>query len=90
MKEFTLELGGDSLMTEPMRALVRQAAAVTVEAERMQAAIVRGDDVDTEQLVRVTNTLTRLMNVLKAKAKAAKAGQPSQLSEYLRQKLEAA
>lgn len=71
-------------MTEPMRALVRQAAAVTVEAEKMQAAIVRGDAVDTEQLVRVTNTLARLMNLLKTKAKASKAGQRTALSEYLR------
>ncbi|SHF60540.1 hypothetical protein SAMN02745157_2524 [Kaistia soli DSM 19436] len=84
MKEFTGELGGEGIMTEPMRALVRQAAAVTVEAEKMQAAIVRGDPVDTEQLVRVTNTLARLMNLLKTKAKAAKAGQRTELSEYLR------
>lgn len=86
VKEFTAELGGEEIMTEPMRAMVRQAAAVTVESERMQAAIVRGDDIDTEQLVRVTNVLARLMNGLKAKAKVAKAGQPTGLSEYLRQK----
>jgi hypothetical protein len=86
MKEFTAELGGDAIMTEPMRALVRQAAAVTVEAEKMQTAIIRGDAVDTEQLVRVTNTLARLMNVLKTKAKASKAGQRTELSEYLRNK----
>jgi hypothetical protein len=84
LKEFTAELGGEGIMTEPMRALVRQAAAVTVEAEKMQAAIVRGDAVDTEQLVRVTNTLARLMNLLKTKAKASKAGQRTALSEYLR------
>ncbi len=69
-----------------MRAMVRQAAAVTVEAERMQASIVRGEDVDTEQLVRVTNALARLMNGLKAKAKVARAGQPSALSEHLRKR----
>jgi hypothetical protein len=87
VKEFTVELGGDDILTEPMRAMVRQAAAVTVESERMQAAIVRGDDIDAEQLVRISNTLARLMNVLKARAKQAKAGKPTDLSEYLRSKI---
>lgn len=90
VREFTAELGGDTIMTEPMRAMVRQASAVTVEAERMQATIIRGEPVDTEQLVRVTNTLSRIMNGLKAKAKASKAGQRTDLSEYLRLKAEAA
>jgi hypothetical protein len=87
VKALSDELGGDALLTEPMRAMVRQAAAVTVEAERMQASIINGEDVDTEQLVRVTNTLSRLMNGLKAKAKVIKAGQRTGLSEYLRDKL---
>lgn len=90
VRDYATELGGDDLLTEPMRAMVRQAAAVTVEAEKMQSAIVRGEAVDTEQMVRVTNTLARLMNVLKAKAKATKAGRRTDLSEYLRQKATAA
>src|SRR5690606_12513061 len=81
VREFTAELGGDDILTEPMRAMVKQAAAVTVEAERMQGAIVRGEEIDTEQLVRVTNVLARLMNNLKARAKTAKAGRKTELSE---------
>lgn len=78
-------------MTEPMWAMVRQAAAVTVEAERFQACIINGERVDTEQLVRVTNSLTRLMNGVRAKAQTAKAGKKSAgLAEYLRNKTEAA
>lgn len=90
VKEYTSELGGEDIMTAPMTAMVRQAAAVTVETERMQAAIVRGEDVDAEQLVRLTNTLTRLMTNLKAKAKLAKASKRTDLSEYIRLKKEAA
>lgn len=73
-------------MTEPMRAMVRQAAAVTVECERLQSAIIRSEAVDIEQLTRITNTLSRLMNGIKAKAKTAKAGRRTDLSEYLRNK----
>lgn len=90
VKEYTSELGGEDIMTAPMKAMVRQAAAVTVETERMQAAIVRGEDVDAEQLVRLSNTLARMMNTLRAKAKLAKASQRTDLSEYLRMKKEAA
>lgn len=90
VRQFTEELGGDAIMSEPMRAMVRQAAAVTIEAERLQGAILRGEDVDTEQLVRVSNVQMRLMNGLKAKAKTARAGQRTQLSEYLRMKAAAA
>ncbi|GLR54343.1 hypothetical protein GCM10007923_55600 [Shinella yambaruensis] len=70
-----------------MRAMVRQAAAVAIEAERMQAAILREEAVDADELVRISNVLQRLMNGLKAKAKTARAGQRTQLvTDYLRNK----
>lgn len=85
--QFTEELGGDAIMSEPMRAMVRQAAAVAIEAERMQAAILREEAVDADELVRISHVLQRLMNGLKAKAKTARAGQRTQLvTDYLRNK----
>lgn len=45
-------------------ALLRQAAALTVQAELMQAAIIRGDPIDVEQLVRVTNAQSRTLGKL--------------------------
>jgi hypothetical protein len=58
------DLGGSDKLSEPEQALVRQAAALSVKAEEQQAAIVRGDDIDPEQLVRLTNSLTRIMGKL--------------------------
>ncbi len=39
-------------------ALIRQAAAVAIQAEELQAAIVRGEAVDIEQLTRLSNVLS--------------------------------
>lgn len=89
VREFTADLGGEESVTEPIRAMIRQAAAVTVEAERLQASIIREEVVDTEQLVRVTNTLTRLMNSLKAKAKPIRTQKRMSLKERLMAKQEA-
>lgn len=65
---FADDLGGADSLTEPQRALVRQLAAVTVESEKLQSAIVRGETVDHEGLVRLTNLHARLLRQLGVKA----------------------
>jgi hypothetical protein len=60
---------GPAAQTEPVMALIRQAAGLTVQAEGMQAAIVRGEAIDVEQLVRVTNALARTLNALRSRRK---------------------
>jgi hypothetical protein len=61
---FADDLGGQNKLNESERALVRQAAASVVASEKLQAALVRGDDVDPEQLVRLTNSTARLLGKL--------------------------
>jgi hypothetical protein len=66
------DLGGASGLTEAQRALVRQVAAMTVQSERLQGAVLRGELVDVEQLTRLSNSLSRMLHRLglkKAKAK---------------------
>ncbi|NTG12678.1 hypothetical protein G6L05_02810 [Agrobacterium rhizogenes] len=65
---FADDLGGADSLTEPQKALVRQLAAVTVESEKLQSAIVQGKDVDHESLVRLTNLHARLLKQLGVKA----------------------
>jgi hypothetical protein len=79
---FAGELGGELAMTEPEKALVRLAAALTVQGETMQAAIVRGDKVDDEQVVRTANALTRALSQLRRKSRSPKTAAPS-LQDYL-------
>lgn len=75
------DLGGVDHLGEADKALVRQAAALTVKSEAMQAAIVNGDAVDDEQLVRVTNALTRALTTIRRKTKAKPPG--PNLADYL-------
>jgi integrase len=44
--------------------LICQAAALTVQSEALQTKIVRGEDVDLEQLTRITNVQTRTLKEL--------------------------
>lgn len=78
---FADDLGGETRLTAPQEALIRQAAAVTVESEKLQGSIVRGEAVDHEQLVRLSNLQGRLLRQLGIKPKG-----PSKpdLAEYLR------
>ncbi len=85
---FANDLGGDATLNEPQRALIRQVAAVTVESEKLQASIVRGESVDPENLVRLNNLQARLVKHLNIKPKG-KDTTPT-LEDYLREKGKAA
>ena len=76
------ELGGQDKLSEPAKILVRQAAALTVQVEGLQSKIVAGEEVDTEQLVRLSNVLGRTLQRLGLK-KPRPAREPS-LAERLR------
>ena len=49
------------------RALVRQGATLTMEAERMQAASIRGEAIDHDALIRLSNTVRRLQASLRSR-----------------------
>jgi hypothetical protein len=50
--------------------LVRQASAIAVRCETLQAHILRGDDIDLEQLTRLSNVAVRVLTELGIKATA--------------------
>jgi hypothetical protein len=77
------DLGGLDGLSEAQKALLRQAAALQIQCERAQAAVVRGDAVDEEQLTRLSNALARVLAALKARAKPKDA--PPSLAEVLAQ-----
>jgi hypothetical protein len=58
------DCGGASALTESQRALVRQAAALTVQSENLQAAMIRGEAIDDERMTVIANTLSRLVGRL--------------------------
>ena len=75
------DLGGADRLTEAQRALVRQAAAMIVQSERLQASILRGEIVDSEQLTRLANVVSRILSRLGVKR--SRVQPPSRLDAML-------
>jgi hypothetical protein len=63
-ESFAKGLGGEERLSEADRALARMAASLTVKSEAMQAEVAKGGEVDAEQLVRVSNSLSRVLGRL--------------------------
>lgn len=83
-RSYEEEAGGT--VSEVERDLIRQAAGLTLRAEQMQAAIVRGEPIDNDQLIRISSTAKRILEAISAKAaKRAPAEQPN-LKDYLASK----
>jgi hypothetical protein len=70
------DLGGQDKLSEPSKILVRQAAAMTVQVESLQSKIVAGEDVNLEQLTRLSNVLGRTLQRLGLKRQAPKPTSP--------------
>ena len=64
------DCGGAANLSEAQRALVRQAAAMIVQSEKLQGAILRGEIIDCEQLTRLANASTRILTKLGIKRAA--------------------
>jgi hypothetical protein len=54
--------------------LIRQAAGLTLRTEQMQAAIVRGEAVDNDQLIRLSSTAKRVLEAIRCQGRQAQAG----------------
>jgi hypothetical protein len=77
---FADDLGGAAVLTEAQRALVFQAAALVVQSEALNGAMIRGESVDVEQQTRVANALGRTLNRLGIRKRPSPA--PT-IAEYL-------
>jgi hypothetical protein len=80
---FALEAGGDPTETE--RALIRQAAAMVLTAETLQSAMVRGDVVNADDVIRLSSEARRILAPItqRASRRAKATAGPSALDEYL-------
>jgi hypothetical protein len=78
-KAFAAELGGLATLSEPERALVRQAAGLTLQTERLQVAIAKGDKVDPDELIRLSSEARRALNGIRRRERP----KPPSLSDYL-------
>jgi hypothetical protein len=72
---FEAEIGGN--LTEAERGLIKQAAALTIRAEQLQADIVNGKPVDSDALIRISSTAKRILGAIGDKAAKRKPAVPS-------------
>jgi hypothetical protein len=79
-RAFEEELGGS--LNEVELGLVRQAVTLTLRAEQMQGAVVRGEMVDSDQLIRLSSTSKRILSDIAAKAAKRKPATPT-LADHL-------
>jgi hypothetical protein len=78
--DFAREHGGGSALSPAELGMVRQAAAITLRAEQLQAAIVRGEPVLADELIRLSSEARRILSGLRRRH-SQKA--PPTLTEYL-------
>jgi hypothetical protein len=74
-RAYEAEVGGD--VGEVERDLIRQVAGLTLRAEQLQAAIVRGEPVSDDELVRISSTANRLLETIRSKVNKRKPDGPT-------------
>ena len=86
----TPDLGGDGNITEAERAILRRAATLIVELEKIEVSFALGNDAGylIDRYQRCANTLSRLLETLGLQRRARDV--TPTLSEYLASKAEAA
>jgi hypothetical protein len=77
---YTAEIGG--VLTEFEKAMVKQAAALAIQSEVLQAAVINGEAVDADNMIRISSEVRRILDALAEKASKRKPSTPT-LTEYL-------
>jgi hypothetical protein len=72
--KFTREGGREMLTGE--REMVRQAAAIMLRAEQLQAGIVRGEVIDPDELIRLSSEARRVLRSIRAGGRALASPSP--------------
>jgi hypothetical protein len=70
--ELTAEAGGAEGLSAADRSAIRQAATIMLRAEQVQAAIVRGEAVDSDTLIRLSSEARRVLAGLRRRTRTVK------------------
>jgi hypothetical protein len=77
---YTAEIGGD--LTQFEKAMVKQAAALAIKGEMMQAQVVNNEPIDLDAMIRLSSEVRRILAEIAGKAGKRKPVGPT-LAEYL-------
>jgi hypothetical protein len=83
VQSFEAEFEGN--LCEADRSLIRQAATLLLKSEQMQEAVVRGEPVDSDALIRMASTAKRVLAAISAKSVKRKPAAPT-IADYLARK----
>jgi hypothetical protein len=89
VQQFSDELGGGTLSAVDA-GLVRQAAALSLRIEQLQAAIVSGEPVNNDETVRLSSEHRRILASLRSRATKNRPAGATALQDYLARKAEQA
>jgi hypothetical protein len=84
---YSAEVGG--VLTETETAMIKTAAALAIQGEMMQAAIINGEPVNSDDLIRLSSEVRRILDAIGEKAGKRKPAVPK-LAAYLASKQAAA
>jgi hypothetical protein len=75
VQSFEAEFDGN--LCEADRSLIRQAATLLLKSEQIQEAVVRGEPVDSDALIRMASTAKRVLAAISAKSAKRKLPRPT-------------
>ena len=81
--EIASDLGGHDVISEAQRQLVRRAAMLSVYCESVESDMAQGSQIDTDDLVRVVNALTRVLTAIGLQRRPRPSERKPTLTEYL-------
>jgi hypothetical protein len=79
---YTAEIGGSDLSQFEM-AMIKQAAALGMQSEAMQAALVRGEPVNPDNLIRLSSEVRRILDALRERARDRKPPAVPNIHDYV-------
>ena len=79
IENFSRDLGGVDQLSEAEMSLVRASASLTLKSEQLQAAIIRGEPVDPDELVRLSSEARRCLERIQKREKP----KADRLTDYL-------
>jgi hypothetical protein len=88
VQAYKAEIGGD--LSQAEMAMIKTAAGLSVQAELMQADIVNGKTVNSDDLIRLSSEVRRILDAIAAKAGKRKPEAVPTLADYLASKQAAA
>jgi hypothetical protein len=86
VRSYAAGLGDQDRLDEPTKVLIRRCSTLTMRAEAFDSMVVRGEEVDDEQMVRIANVLTVRLSGLTPREPPSQPSRSRGLSRHITRK----